>query len=82
MNNTPTIAKVPTLNIEHDAGDHFNFVLRLEDSPGVPTDVTGRTYVMNIASPTSLSITGSLGTPSAGIVTFFKNKADSAVLVA
>lgn len=79
---TPTIAKVPTLNIEHDSGDSFLFSLTLENSPKVPTDVTGRTYTMTIATPTLIVITGSLGTPAAGIVTFSKTKAESAALVA
>jgi hypothetical protein len=82
MTSTPTIAKVPTLNIEHDSGDSFLFSLYLETSPNVPTDVTGRSYTMTIATPTPIAITGSLGTPSAGIVTFSKTKAESAALVA
>lgn len=79
----PTIRKVPQLNIEHEAGTSFLFSFTRENSPNVPTDLTGRTYKMLIEKEgTDIDITGDTGTPTNGIVTFSKNTTEMIWLVA
>lgn len=72
MPQVPTIRKVPQLNIEHAVGDSFPFSFTVENSPNVPTDLTGRTYQMVIVVPggTNIEIDGDIGTPTDGIVSF------------
>lgn len=82
MTQTPTIRKVPQLNIEHIAGDSFTLPFTVESSANVPQDLTGRTYSMVIVVPgwSNITIDGNTGTPSEGIVTFDKDKTWMATL--
>lgn len=78
----PTIRKVPQLNIEHEAGTSFLFSFTRENSPNVPTDLTGRTYKMVIEKTgDDLEINWSIGTPTEWVVTFEKNTTDMASIV-